>query len=102
VTRSYQQPEGAPFRIFCEYPVLNIDQEADECVSFDVEGEPGFECCLRLIPLEEGSLPKVEVRLKRKGREEKLAGRETAEGHREYHVPGGSTVVVDWRKPKRK
>ncbi|MBW3623543.1 MAG: hypothetical protein KY468_09060 [Armatimonadetes bacterium] len=98
VTRSYHRIEGAPFLLYCEYPVRELEQEADRCVAFRVDGESGFQCRLRLIPTDGHALPDAAVRVKQRNREERLEATSTPEGHREYLVTGGSSVVVDWRE----
>jgi hypothetical protein len=97
-TRAYHRLPDAPFLAYCEYPIRNIHRREASCVAFKLDGEAGFECRLRLLPNDSGPLPDVAVWAN--GGDRPLEGRPTPEGHVEYYLPGGSSVVLDWRDSK--
>ncbi len=93
VNRAFRRLPDVPFLVYCDYPLADIKQEGDH-IRLRVRGVPQFACRLRLIPQEGQSLPGLRVR--HAHTDEALAGHATAEGHREYTVPGGSVLDIQW------
>ena len=94
-TRSYHRLKHAPFVLFCEYPVYELKEPDEPCVSFRVRGAEGFSGRARLIPRGRKPLPPVSVR--HEGRPDApLPGRETAEGHWEFDAPAGGRIEIHW------
>lgn len=91
-TRAYHRLEGAPFLLYCEYPIREL-QEGGSQVSFSTWGAQGFSCRARLIPADGQSLP--HVALHPEGGEE-TGGHVTEEGHCEFVVPAGERVTLSW------
>src|SRR4029079_15091647 len=60
---SYQRLDTAPFLLFCDYPIANLKQPADETwVQFQVGGAR-LASRVRLIPLESKALPQMRVQI---------------------------------------
>ena len=93
-TRSFHRLQNAPFMLFCEYPVHELKQPDEPCVSFAVRGVRGFSCRARLIPLGHKALPAVQVRDERG---EVIPGTMTAEGHCEFDVPAAARIELRWQ-----
>lgn len=92
-TRSFHRLADAPFLLFCEYPVYDLDQVTDHCISFRVRGAEGFSCRARLIPTGRKPLPQVHVDSDQGGR---IRGHRTSEEHWEFTVSTGSRIDMRW------
>ena len=94
-TRAYHRFKNAPFEIFCEYPIFDLEETGEPCLSFQARGAAGFSCRARLIPAEGKPLPPVTVR-EMEG--DKIAGHRTTEGHWEFLVPAAKNVELRWKQ----
>ncbi len=93
-TRAYHRLERAPFLLFCEYPVYDLAQPDEPCVSFAVRGAEGLSCRVRLIPT--GRAPLPDFTLQGVAGDD-VTGRMTPEGHCEFTVPVGDPVEIHWK-----
>jgi hypothetical protein len=98
VERAYHRVPGAAFLIYCDYFIddFRVDPEGSS-VSFRIGGDRRLSCRLRLIPMDEATLPAITVRTHFPGAEEE--GKEgilTTEGHLEYTLAGEQSVTVEW------
>jgi hypothetical protein len=98
VERAYHRVPGAAFLIYCDYFIddFKVDPEGSS-VSFRIGGDRRLSCRLRLIPMDEATLPAITVRTHFPGAEEE--GKEgilTTEGHLEYTLAGEQSVTVEW------
>ena len=94
-TRAYHRLKSAPFQIFCEYPIFDLEETDEPCLSFQARGIEGFSCRARLIPAEGKSLPAITVR-EMEG--SKITGHRTAEGHWEFLIPATRSIEIRWKK----
>ncbi len=92
-TRAYHRLKRAPFLLFCEYPVYDLEETDSACISFAVRGAAGFSCRARLLPAGRRNLPAVSMRI---GTGRAVAVKMTEEGHGEFHVPVGERVELRW------
>lgn len=92
-TRSFHRLGNAPFLLFCEYPIFDLEQTEEPCVSFRVRGLAALACRARLIPTDRKHLPDIQIH-NAKG---SVSSRKTEEGHREFTVSGGDEVEIRWR-----
>lgn len=95
VVRAFNRISGAPFLLYCQYPMYNLCEDGREgkC-TFTVYGDSTLSFIIRLIPL--GKKPLVNVSVRISGRSRKLAAKTTPEGHLEYRVLGNVQVELRW------
>ncbi len=95
VTRCLHHVDGAPFLLYCQYPVHGLCAEPEErSCKFAVYGDRDLGFTMRLVPKDNETLSGVAVRLVDAERD--LEGRRTDEGQLEYDAPGGSRVELRW------
>ena len=93
-TRHFRPLNVAGVELFCEYPLMNFELGAQSC-RFDVGGEDGLSCRVRLIPTDASSrLPAFTLRVT--GAAKPQRGTVSSEGHLVFDVPGGSSVIASW------
>jgi hypothetical protein len=92
-TRSYHRLKRAPFALFCEYPLYDLEQFEEPCLSFGVRGAEGAACRARLIPSGRKPLPAVTIH---DAQGNAVQGRTTEEGHREFTVWVGIRIELRW------
>lgn len=98
VPRAYHRVQDAPFVLYCDYPITDLNPEAGRPrLGFRVRGASCCECRLRLIPSEAGSPLDAVVEFECEGKRSTRQGTRTAEGHHEYSLPGNSLVTLEWR-----
>ena len=95
VTRSYHLLKNAPFQLYCEYPIFDIEESNDPCLTFRVRGVEGFSCRARLLATGETVLPEISVR-DVDGRT--IRGHKTKEGHWECHLPASRCIEFRWTR----
>ncbi len=93
-TRAYHRIKNAPFQLFCAYPIFDLEQTDEPCLSFQARGVEGFSCQARIIPAQGKSLPPITVHGSDGSR---IKGRHTPEGHWDFTAPAAQTVKVRWR-----
>ncbi|MDB5431112.1 MAG: hypothetical protein JWP35_2228 [Caulobacter sp.] len=59
--RSFHRLGRAPFQLFCDYPLNDVDEGEPGVVTFRPDGARGFTCRMRLIPPRGGALPAVKA-----------------------------------------
>jgi hypothetical protein len=95
VTRACHRIEGAPFVLFCQYPVRELHAQAGEnrC-TVRLYGDPRLTCLLRLIP-KNGKLR--EVTLTMKGHGQAITLRHGDKQEWQHEVPGGAQIELTWK-----
>lgn len=96
VTRCYHTLKHAPFVLYCEYPIFDLEETEESCLSFRVRGAGGLSCRARLIPTGRKPLPPMKGRVEAKP-ESVLGGQLTEEGHLEFNVLAGDRVELRWK-----
>ena len=59
--RSFHRLKRAPFQLFCDYPLNDLDEPEPGVVTFRPDGARGFTCRMRLVPPRGGTLPTVKA-----------------------------------------
>jgi hypothetical protein len=91
VTRSYHALKNAPFQLYCEYPIFDL-QEADErTVAFRVRGIEGFYCDARIIPNPGKEIDKPVIH---DGGVSPLRCHRTSEGHWQFRIPASRGIEI--------
>src|SRR5215207_1624421 len=102
VTRQYWRVADEKFMVHVDYPIESFSTVHEGKAMFTVLGDPRFSCRLRIMPTGKAQLPTFKVMTERGEETETLHGRETPEGHIEYELFGGRTVIVDWQVSQNK
>jgi len=99
VARAYHPLGGGRFWLYCDYPI-ELDQpgggsrkRGGTTVAFRVLGDARGRCRVRLVPR---GLERVPEATLQQSRRKAGAGALTVEGHREWVVPGNSSVTLRW------
>jgi hypothetical protein len=96
VTRAYHRPAEAPFLVFCEYPLADVDDKSKGVFSFRTRGDDRLKCRVRIIPME-GALPQeFSLRVADDGQSGTPA-LEAVDGHMETFLNGGAQVTITWK-----
>lgn len=94
VTRCWHRPHGAPFTVFCDYPVSQLKSEGDRhhgSVTLRLSGSPLLSCLIRLFPTPSN---KAVFRISHPGgRTRRLAKKREGWSSK---VQGGSVVRIGW------
>ncbi len=93
--RAFHDLDGAPFLLFCDYPIYDLAVEAGE-VRFAIRGVSALSCRIRLIPMDGKPVPPVKVAIR--GGETTLAGRKTPDGGWQGSSFGDERIVIRWRQ----
>ncbi len=101
VARSYHQVEGAPFLVFCDYPLHELQAEPHR-LTLSTRGDARLTCSLRLIPIAGEALPEqATLTVKAPDQaQQRVEGQRTEEGHLAFTLPGGSRVTLRWKEAK--
>jgi len=102
VTRQYWRVPDEKFMVHVDYPIESFSTVHEGKAMFTVLGDPRFSCRLRIMPTGKAQLPTFKVMTEREEETETLQGQETAEGHMEYELFGGRTVIIDWQVSEKK
>jgi hypothetical protein len=102
VTRQYWRVPDKKFMVHVDYPIESFSTVHEGKAMFTVLGDPRFSCRLRIMPTGKAQLPTFKVMTERGEETETLHGRETPEGHIEYELFGGRTVIVEWQVSQNK
>lgn len=92
-TRSYHRLEHAPFVLFCEYPIYEIVQTEEPCISFRVRGVEALPCRVRLIPTGRKPVPDIQIGSGQ-------GAEKTDDGGWEFSAAGGSSVEIRWAEAR--
>ncbi len=84
---AFHRLEGAPFLVFCDYPLRKIDALGPREVVLKVDGAVNLTCAVRII----GEASGLSLRL-----DGKALPRRASKPHVEWQVPGGAEVVLSW------
>jgi hypothetical protein len=100
VTRAYHRTDKMPFLLYCEYPLSELEETEERSLTLEVRGADGFDCKMRLIPMDRKPLPSVslfqETQTVKPNRQ--LRGRVTEEGHCEFVVPANQRLLLKWQE----
>jgi hypothetical protein len=103
VKRSYHRPRNAPFLVYCEYPLSDVQDREEQRVMLEIRGVMGTRCRVRLIPDSRAggrntALPPVTIHAQghEASPDEEVEGQLTPEGHCEYFVPAGRRLTISW------
>jgi hypothetical protein len=99
IPRHYRRLQDDGFLVYLDYPTLDYRHE-DGSISFQVFGDPRLSCRMRIIPIGRKSLPEIEAESELDGNRQPLKCTKTDEGHFEYEVYGGHTVILTWSSGK--
>jgi hypothetical protein len=102
VTRQYWRVPCERFMVYVDYPIAGFSTVHAGQAMFRVLGDPRLSCRLRIMPTGKAKLPAFEVTTRREEETEILQGRKTPEGHLEYELFGGRSVIIDWRSSQKK
>jgi hypothetical protein len=92
-TRAYHSAQ-APFMLYCEYPIHEVEAIDTNRLSFRIRGVPGYHCRARLIPRDAGSMP--ECRIIRGDSVDPIKISPTPEGHGEFDASAGTRMEIYW------
>lgn len=92
-TRAYHRPQ-APFLLYCEYPIHELEAIDLNRLSFRVRGVLGYTCRARLIPDGSQALPAVSIIGGSDGSAIEFA--HTPEGHIEFKAHAGTRMEIRW------
>ncbi len=99
VARAYHPVGDGRFWLYCDYPI-ELDQprggsrkRGGNTVACRVLGDARGRCRVRLVPR---GLERVPEAILQRSRRRAEAGALTVEGHREWVVPGNSSVTLRW------
>lgn len=95
ITRQYLRVPNQNFLIFTDYPTTNVVVKKGKPVSFDIKGDTALTCSLRIIPQDDSQLPPIKVTTGKRKKHE-IEGVTTPEGHLEFKLNGGTTIMVNW------
>jgi hypothetical protein len=97
-TRAYNRLGDAPFLLYCEYPISDVQDQEERRITLGVRGVEGMSCKARLISKGRQALPSVAISVQeQEGSPEKpLEGRLTEEGHCEFSVPASRRLSIRW------
>ncbi|HEX5322459.1 MAG TPA: hypothetical protein VFW40_01645 [Capsulimonadaceae bacterium] len=95
-TRAFHRVKNAPFLLYSEYPLYDLDQSQEHEVSFRARGASGFSCRVRLIPTQGISLPAIKIQGKN---ETEIVGK-IMDGQCEFTLPAEETVAIRWKASK--
>jgi len=84
---AFHRLEGAPFLLFCDYPLRQIDALGPREVVLKIDGTVNLTCAVRII----GEASKLSLRT-----DGKALPRRASKPHVEWEVPGGAEVVLSW------
>ncbi|MCE5279361.1 MAG: hypothetical protein ABFD92_07495 [Planctomycetaceae bacterium] len=95
VARSYHKVHGAPFMVFCQYPVKGIENGTDgQSCTISLFGDKRLRCLMRVIPTTERDVRNTTVQMLADG--SMIHGRLKDRTHMEYQIPGGSKIRLSW------
>lgn len=97
--RAFCRMEKAPFLLYFEYPLRDIQEEEGGIIRFRLHGKDGLTCRIRAIPTTSEPMPSMT--LERDGGEvsSSLAdeqGHTTGEGHCEFTVEADRKYILRW------
>jgi hypothetical protein len=84
---AFHRLPGAPFQLFCDYPLSKIDALGPREFVLKVDGAPNLTCALRIL----GDAAKPSLRMNGA-----RLRRRTSRPHVEWQVPGGAEVTLRW------
>ncbi|WP_347271126.1 hypothetical protein [Rhizorhabdus histidinilytica] len=96
-TRSQYWVEGAPFRLFCDHFIRQIERTAEHVLSIQVEGAEGYEVDLSILRLPRRRMPAVKLS-SIDGDEVRPIGR--SDRRIDYRVPARGQFVLRWKPAK--
>ncbi len=85
----FHRIEGAPFTVFCDYPVI-IEQDGDRRLRLTVRGPEGCVCALRVLDAPKG------VRVSLKKADAKVIRPSRPKGRRDYEVGTRTLLILSW------
>ena len=94
VTRCWHRPRGAPFVVFCNYPVTQMEYAGNRrsgSIKLDLTGSPALSCLIRLFPT-----PRVQAAFQISYRGGRGCWRAKGPDGWSANVPGGSKVEITW------
>ena len=103
-THAYTHRKQVPFLVYSEYPLVFSDYRSERRASGTFRaklcGSPTLQCRLRVIPLR-NELPQVALFIE--GDSPRLKAKiQRADRSREYMLPGGSEIRIEWKtRPKQ-
>lgn len=89
-SHAFHRIAGAPFLLFCDYPLRWLGRGAAGFATLKLDGDPRFGCAVRIIPTGK-AVGGLKLRIGGKA----LRGR-AKHGFVEFAVPGGAEVQIDW------
>ena len=90
LSRSHHRIDGAPFVLFCGYPLREIKRDGAKQVSFRVWGVAGSSCECKLLPTD-AALPDVHITVRGGDGQTSLDGADSS-----FQVPGDGRVTIRW------
>lgn len=99
VARHYHRIVGAPFMLYCDYPLTDLAvkrKSGSITITFRLGGDARLPCRIRLVPIGDRRLAQEEAQLLMRGRKTPFAGAATMEGHLEFEPNGAGYFTLAW------
>jgi hypothetical protein len=92
-SRAFHNVEGAPFRLFCDYPVRGIERTGDRALTITLDGAEACVANLRFVRLKRRKLTKTAVTT---AGGDTLRPHTTSDDRIDYHVTANGRLVITW------
>jgi hypothetical protein len=93
-SRCFHQPEGVPFRMFCDHFLMSLEQLSDQSLELAPIGVETLPARLRIMPAPRRKLPAIEVF----GANGPIAPVEEEAGRfLSFDIPGSGATTVQWK-----